>query len=147
MLDLHPSEMLSGMRQWWGNWRRAKSSLSELICCGEYEAERMAHDLGLPVSELRRLAGYGPEAADLLAHRMAALSIDMREVNAVVPRTFQDLQRVCTMCESHRRCARDLGRDPADQAWEDYCPNAAMLKMLTALPWAARGASSNASDH
>jgi hypothetical protein len=137
--------MISGMKQWWRNWRRANSSLSELICCGEYEAERMAHDLGLPVSELRRLAGYGPEAADLLAHRMAALNIDMRQIT-VLPRTFQDLQRICTMCESHRHCARDLGRNPADQAWEDYCPNAAMLKMLTALPWAVPGADGNVSD-
>ena len=147
MLDLHPSEMISGMRQWWRNWRRAHSNLSELMCCGEYEAERMARDLGLPLSELRRLAGYGPEAADLLAHRMAALNIDMRKVTTVVPRTFQDLQRTCTMCETRRQCARDLGRDPANQAWEDYCPNAAMLKMLTALPWAARGTRGNTSDH
>ena len=146
-MHLHPREMISGMKQWWRNWRRGNSSLSELICCGEYEAERMAHDLGLPVSELRRLTGYSPEAANLLAHRMAALNIDMKQITAVVPRTFQDLQRICTMCESHRQCARDLGRDPADQAWEDYCPNAAMLKMLTALPWAARGASGNTSDH
>ena len=138
MFDLRPLEMISGIRQWWRNWRRANSSLSELMCCGEYEAERMAHDLGLPVSELRRLAGYGPEAADLLAHRMAVLNIDMRQITAVVPKTFQDLQRICTTCESHRQCARDLGRDPADRAWEDYCPNVAVLKMLNALPWVAR---------
>jgi hypothetical protein len=77
----------------------------------------------------------GPEAADLLARRMAELNLDKNEVAAVVPRTLQDLQRVCTMCESHRQCARDLGRDPAGRAWEDYCPNVAVLKMLNALPW------------
>ena len=83
----------------------------------------MAHDLGLPVSELRKLAEHGPEAADLLARRMAELNLDKNEVAAVVPRTLQDLQQVCTMCESHRQCARDLRRDPADPTWEDYCPN------------------------
>jgi hypothetical protein len=31
-----------------------------------------------------------------------------------------------------------LRRDPADRAWEDYCPNVAVLKMLNALPWVAR---------
>jgi len=98
----------------------------------------MAHDLGLPVSELRKLAEHGPEAADLLARRMAELNLDKNEVAAGVPRTLQDLQRVCTMCESHRQCARDLARDPADQAWENYCPNAAVLKMLNGLPWVAR---------
>ena len=99
----------------------------------------MAHDLGLPVSELRKLAEHGPEAAELLTRRMAELDLGSDEVTAAAPRTLQDLQRVCTMCESHRQCARDLGRDPADQAWENYCPNAAVLKMLNGLPWVARG--------
>jgi hypothetical protein len=137
-MPLHPREIISGMRRWWQNWRQANSSLVELACCGEYEAERMAHDLGLSVSELRKLAEHGPEAADLLARRIAVLDLDKDEIAAAVPRTLQDLQRVCTMCESHRQCARDLGRDPADRAWEDYCPNVAMLKMLNALPWVAR---------
>ena len=137
-MRMHPRQVISGMRRWWQNWRGANSSFSELICCGKDEAERMAHDLGLPVSELRRLAEHGPEAADLLARRMAEFNLDKNEAAAVVPRTLQDLQRVCTMCESHRQCARDLGRDPADQAWQDYCLNVAVLKMLNALTWMAR---------
>jgi hypothetical protein len=84
-MGMHPREVISGMRRWWQNWRGANSSLSELICCGKDEAERMAHDLGLPVSELRRLAEHGPEAADLLARRMAELNLDKNEVAAVVP--------------------------------------------------------------
>ena len=86
-------ELISGMRRWWQSWRQANSSLSELVCCGKYEAERMAHDLGLPVSELRKLAEYGPEAADLLTRRMAELNLDRNEVAAALPRTLQDLQR------------------------------------------------------
>jgi hypothetical protein len=109
-MPLHPREIFSGMRRWWQNWIQANSSLAELACCGEYEAQRMAHDLGLPVSELRMLAEHGPEAADLLARRIAALDLDRDEIATAVPRTLQDLQRVCTMCESHRQCARDLGR-------------------------------------
>jgi len=109
-----------------------------LACCGEYEVERMARDLGMPPSELRKIANHGPEAADLLLRRMAELNLDNKEVAATAPGTFQDLQRLCTLCESHRQCARDLGRDPADKAWEDYCPNVAMLKLLDSLPWASR---------
>ena len=63
---------------------------------------------------------------------------DNKEVAATAPGTFQDLQRLCTLCESHRQCARDLGRVPADKAWEDYCPNVAMLKLFNCLPWASR---------
>jgi hypothetical protein len=142
MSDLHPRanarQMIDGMRQWWRSWRGASSHLSELACCGEYEVERMARDLGMPVSELRQVANHGPEAADLLVRRMAALNLDRKEVAATVPSTFQDLQRLCTLCESHRQCARDLGHDPGDPEWEDYCPNVAMLKLLDSLPWAAR---------
>ena len=93
-MNMQPRKIVSGMRQWWQNWRRANSSLSELVCCGEYEAERMAHDLGLPVSELRKLAEHGPEAADLLTRRMAELNLDSNEVAAVVPRTLQDLSLI-----------------------------------------------------
>jgi hypothetical protein len=142
MSNLHPHtaprKMIDGLRQWWQNWTAASYNLSELACCGEYEVERMAHDLGMPVSELRSIAKHGPEAADLLVRRMVALNLDKEEVAATVPGTLQDLQRLCTLCESHRQCARDLGRDPVDKAWEDYCPNVAMLKLLDALPWAAR---------
>lgn len=143
MSDLQPRAkpwpMLDGLKKWWRNRREASSRASELVCCGEYEVGRMAHDLGMPVSELRKLAKHGPEAADLLVRRMAALNLDKTEVVAMMPGTYRDLQRLCTLCESHRQCARDLGREAADQAWEDYCPNVAMLKLLNSLPWAARG--------
>jgi hypothetical protein len=142
MSDVHPRAspwpMIDGIRQWWRNWRVASSRFTELACCGEYEVERMAHDLGMPASELRKLAKHGPEAADLLQRRMAALNLERNEVAATVPGTFQDLQRLCTLCEHHRQCERDLGRDPTDKAWEDYCPNVAMLKLMDSLPWVAR---------
>jgi hypothetical protein len=142
MSDLHssvgPRQMIEGMKQWWRNWRGAGSRLTELACCGEYEVERMARDLGMPSSELRKIANRGPDAADLLLRRMAELNLDGKEVAATAPGTFQDLQRLCTLCESHRQCARDLGRDPADKAWEDYCPNVATLKLLDSLPWTSR---------
>jgi len=98
----------------------------------------MAKDIGVSPSELRKLATLGPDSADLLLRRMAALDLDRKEVSQTEPRTFQDLQRVCTMCDHHRRCRRDLARDSADPAWQDYCPNAATLMALNALPWRAR---------
>jgi hypothetical protein len=70
---------------------------------------------------------------------MAALDLDSKEVAAAELATFRDLQRVCTMCGSHGRCARELARDPGDAAWEEYCPNSATLKSLDTQPWKARG--------
>jgi hypothetical protein len=129
--------LLQAVAQWWRTWAGVGSGLSRLEDC-EDQVESMARDLAMPVSELRILARAGAEGADLLRRRMAALDLDQDEVSRVEPVALQDLQRLCTKCDSRRRCARDLARDCADPKWEDYCPNAETLKALNALPWAAR---------
>ena len=93
----------------------------------------MAKDVGASASELRTFARFGPKAADLSLRRMAALDLDRNEVAQTEPATFQDLQRVCTMCESHRRCARDFAHDSVEPDWKDYCPDAATLIALLSL--------------
>ena len=128
---------IKAISQWLRDWAR-KSSALELRCCGEEEVERMARDIGMSASELRKIAALGPGSADLLLRRMAALDLDRKEVSRTESRTFQDLQRVCTMCSSKRRCKRDLAHDSDDPVWQDYCPNAATLMALNALPWRAR---------
>ena len=137
-LPVGQKSLTKAVSQWWRAWIRRGSARFELKCCGEDELERMAKDIGLPSSELRRLASLGPDSADLLLRRMAALDLDRNEVSQTEPRTFQDLQRVCTMCKHHRRCRGDLARDADDPAWHDYCPNASTLMALNALPWRAR---------
>ena len=129
-----PAEVVS---QWWQSWT-SNAPASDLACCAEGEVERIAKDIGMPASEIRRLANLGPESAELLSRRMAALQLDRKEVAQTHPQTFRDLQRVCTLCESHRQCARDLSRDSGDPGWEDYCPNAATLRALNARPRASR---------
>jgi hypothetical protein len=122
-------------------WCRARfrgSSESDFGCCAEAEIERIARDVRMSVSELRALARRGPQAADLLLRRMAALDLDPEEVGRLEPAAFRDLQRVCIMCKSHRRCARDFAHDAPLPAWESYCPNADTLTALGAMPWAAR---------
>jgi hypothetical protein len=69
---------------------------------------------------------------------MEALGLDPNEVAHTEPQTLHDMQRLCSMCSSHGRCARDLSRNPADPAWKDYCPNAGTLDALDKQPWAAR---------
>ena len=95
---------------------------------------RRAHEPGR--SPGRRQAGTW--AANLLLERMAVLDLDPAEVAQVGPQTFRDLQRVCSLCESKRRCTRDLAHDATAPRWEDYCPNAQTLMALDVLPWASR---------
>src|SRR5262249_15455308 len=130
-----PTKILS---QWWREWTTKGSAGLELKCCGEEEVERMAKDIGVSASELRRLSNLWPDSAALFLRRLGALVLGRKGGSAARTRTFQDLQRVCTMCNHHRRCRRDLARDSADPGWEDYCPNAATLMALNALPWRAR---------
>jgi hypothetical protein len=104
----------------------------------EEAIEYIAIDLALAVSELRMLADGGPEGSDLLRRRMATLDLDSDEVAQIEPLALQDLQRVCTKCDSRKRCAWGLARNAADPKWEDYCPNAKTLRALDALPWTAR---------
>jgi hypothetical protein len=137
-LPVGQKSLTKAVSQWWREWIRRGSARFELKCCGEEEVERMAKDIGVSPSELRRLANLGPDSADLLLRRMAALDLDRNEVSRTESRTFQDLQRVCTMCNHHRRCRGDLARDADDPAWHDYCPNASTLMALNALPWRAR---------
>jgi hypothetical protein len=127
-----PVEVIS---QWGLVWTRNGSALSELTCGAEGEVERIARDIGVPASELRKLARLGPEAANLLPIRMEALGLERKDIAQKEPQTLQDLERVCALCESHKQCARDLANKASDQAWEDYCPNVATLKMLNATNW------------
>lgn len=126
---------IGAVSQW---WRERQDSASKFRYCAEDAIEGMAKDAGVSVDEFRQLARKGPHAADLLLRRMAALDLDRDKLRRTEPQTLRDLQRVCTMCGDHWRCAHDLARNAADPAWKDYCPNAATLMALNELPWLAR---------
>jgi hypothetical protein len=124
------------------DWCRARiksDSDSEFSCCCETEIERIARDLRMSAAELRAAAKRGPNTADLLLRRMAALDLDPNEVGRIEAATFRDLQRVCTLCKSHRRCARDFARNAPIAAWEGYCANTDTLMALNGMPCRSRG--------
>jgi hypothetical protein len=120
-------------------WAQIKAgATSEFGCCDETEIERMGRDVRMSASELRAVAKRGPGAANLLLRRMAALDLEPNEVCRIEPAAVRDLQRVCTLCKSHKRCARDIVRRAPLAAWEHYCPNTGTLTALNAMPWATR---------
>jgi hypothetical protein len=128
---------LRSMLAWCGAWFK-RSSESDFGCCDQAEIERMARDIRMSASELRAVAKKGPKAADLLQRRMAALDLDPKEVAWLEPAAFRDMQRVCTMCKSHRQCAWDFARRAPMAKWERYCPNTSTLEGLDGMPWTAR---------
>ena len=127
---------LQVVSRWWRDWTETGS---EFACGAEAEVERIARDLGVSVPELRSIARQGPESADLLLRRMSELNLDPAEVARTEPATLHDLQRVCTLCQDHKRCPRRISRviPPAPNG-RQYCPNVTTLKALDAMPWTAR---------
>ncbi len=100
------------------------------------EIERLAQESGISTGDLRTLAMLGIHGADLLRRRMVILRVDPNKYCRTEPATFRELQKSCSACKSRERCVLDLARDAVDPTrpdWQDYCPNVAMLKMLSAV--------------
>jgi hypothetical protein len=61
---------------------------------------------------------------------MEELMLDATELARVEPDVIRDLQGVCSLCASQRKCRHDLVRNPSGSAWRKYCPNASTLAAL-----------------
>jgi hypothetical protein len=118
--------------QWCRDWARRRRTMADLGCCGSSELERMAHHVGVSRQDIWTLAGKWPGAADLLLQQMKQVKLDAADIARVEPQVLRDLERVCTLCASKRRCQHDLAQDPADPAWREYCPNVMTLNALAA---------------
>jgi hypothetical protein len=79
--------------------------------------------------------GPADEAPDagLLARRMSAIGVDAETFGRHEPALFVNLKTLCGECDRPEQCRRDLRRDPAGVAWEDYCPNATVLNAIAEL--------------
>ena len=129
---------MDGVADLWRRWTCSDAFTPGLQCDAMGQLEQMARDIGVSPLELQRLARLGPDAADLLMTRMAAMGLDRAEVSEVEPGMLRDMQRACALCSHHRRCTGDMARRPDDESWQSYCPNVATLKALNAMPWQSR---------
>ena len=116
--------------RWWRSWTTARASVERLDFCGSTETERIAHDVGVSVPELRALAGRWPDAANSLYRRLATLELGPDKIRESAPQVMPDLQRVCTMCRDTRECQHDLTERPVDPRWRQYCSNVSTLDAL-----------------
>jgi hypothetical protein len=120
------------LARWWRSWNGRRRAMADLDRCGPAEMERIARDVGVSGADLSILAGKWPDAADRLYWRMNEIKLDRMEVTRAGPQVMRDLQRVCTVCGSKRRCEHELANNPSDPAWQKYCPNATTLSALAA---------------
>jgi hypothetical protein len=131
-----PEVVMDALARWWRQWRRARSNFFDLKDCNTDEITRIAAYLAMTPAELQYIANYRDDWADLLRRRLATLGLTPGELAWLDPATFGHLAQRCARCESRGRCALDLADESADPAWQDwkeYCPNATMLRFLSAV--------------
>jgi hypothetical protein len=110
---------------WWKDRRDRRHDLDSL---DRSDLEAIAKDVGVSVADLRELDRSDTEL--LLPDMLAALDIDRKALANAQPILFRDLQRVCAMCGSKKRCAQALADGEAAATYERFCPNAMSLKAL-----------------
>ena len=126
------SSLAGRLARQWRDWRWRRRAITELSCCEARDRERIAHDIGISGADLCILAGKWPDDSALLSQRLQQLDLNAANTAEVEPQVLWDLQRVCTLCLSKRKCKHDLAAHSADPVWQDYCPNAPTLRALMA---------------
>jgi hypothetical protein len=124
--------LVGRLGHWWRTWSRRRRRLAELQFCGAAEVEHIARDLGMSRPELSVLAGKWPDDTNLLSQRLEQVDLNRAELARAEPQVLRDLERVCTLCGSKRKCEYDLMIHPSLAGWTEYCPNAATINALIA---------------
>jgi|SRR4051794_27089144 hypothetical protein len=118
----------------WSERKAARFCASDT--CSDYELKKKARYLGIPAAQLRWVSRFRPDPVSLLERRMGSLSLTPDEIAHIEPGVIKTLRQRCARCVDLERCAMDLAdkfADPGSQCWQDYCPNAATLTMLSDL--------------
>jgi uncharacterized protein YjiS (DUF1127 family) len=126
------SSFFAAVSRWWRDWRGNRAAVAELSDHSPEELRRLASDIGVSPEDVRPLAGKWPDSADLLARRMAALQLDPLEIAQWQPAVSNDLRKLCSLCISKGRCEHDFATGADNSKWQEYCPNTATLKALSA---------------
>jgi hypothetical protein len=61
---------------------------------------------------------------------LRALGIDEADLARSQPLVLRDMERVCAMCASKRKCDHDLAAGTSAGHYEEYCLNAPTIESL-----------------
>jgi hypothetical protein len=115
-------------------WVRAVASRfvndGELQGLDRTEFAQIARDLNLSPSELYAISTGSNQSARLLNKRMAEFGLSPELVKKQHPEVSRDLERVCGMCSSKKRCASEFEQRGSNPSRSDYCPNTQTLQAL-----------------
>jgi hypothetical protein len=94
------------------------------------EAEQVARDLNLSISELQTLCARNGASPEFLQRRLSQLDLDKNEIKRAYPGVLRDLEKTCALCTSNAKCGREFKRSADPKGWTDYCPNTSTLQDL-----------------
>lgn len=130
-------------RAWAERWRRAmrnRRTLRELDALSPAERRHIAEDVGFSGADLRRFICTHEGPSELMPRRLELLGLDPAYVMHAEPATYRDLERVCAMCKSSRRCAEALAKGDVQTGMDNYCLNAFTIdSLLVERPKATAG--------
>lgn len=113
-----------------GDWLKHRRELREMRDMDAANFGQIASDLRMSSADLEALVRQGPHAADELPKMLTALGIDLEDLARTEPLVLRDMERVCSMCISKRRCDRDLASGTAAAHYEEYCANSPTIDGL-----------------
>lgn len=96
----------------------------------DIEFDRVRRDIDAVMSDMQLITQSSAGQSALLRERLRLLGLDQAYVETVQKSAFEDLQVTCRVCDSQRRCARDLARGDVAVGMERYCQNAKSLDAL-----------------
>jgi hypothetical protein len=112
------------------DWLKRRREGAELDALDDGQRMRVAHDLGVSVTDLDFLVREARDPVQL-PQMLAALGIDETALRRAEPAMARDMLRVCSLCVSVDACKYALAQGFADLAYPNFCPNA---EALSALP-------------
>lgn len=106
------------------DWLARESLRGSMAELDGHERERILVDCGLSQSEFDRFMETPFVSEDLLSPMMRSAGLHPSELASSEPALMRDLERVCTLCISRKRCRRDLADGRAATTYREFCPNA-----------------------
>lgn len=121
----------SFVRRAWDRTKAAMRQRGEIARLDRIDAEAIARELNMQLSEFETLAPMPADSAEALGQRLSHAGLSQHVRDGQHGDVLRDLERVCSQCPAKARCTKDLKREQW-AALPAYCPNEPTLQALSA---------------
>jgi hypothetical protein len=129
-MEVAMTPMTETIAAWIGRQRHKFAADRELDAIGPAEVSVIARDLGITSPQLRVLARQRSGLPELLSGMFSVLGMDLRRLEVVNAPMARDMEAVCALCDSKRRCRTALKSGTAAGTFHEFCPNTSNLEVL-----------------